>query len=143
MIEPGRNGRRSGSVAKGRCEAGRFAKNGRPLARWILKHETGVRRARWGHFRDPANAAAAVAEHSRARSGKPVQTDLAKRGGRCDEDQRCRVVHALQKPERRTISPAPMSLGMGTGFRPGVDQPAYASPPVFRIVRFVLPFALR
>ena len=36
MIEPGRNGHRSGSVAKGRCEAGCFAKNGRPLARWIL-----------------------------------------------------------------------------------------------------------
>ena len=36
MIEPGKNGRRSGSVAKGRCEAGCFAKNGRPLVRWIL-----------------------------------------------------------------------------------------------------------
>ena len=38
MIEPGKNGRRSGSVAKGRCEAGCVAKNGRPLARWILRH---------------------------------------------------------------------------------------------------------
>ena len=36
MIEPGKNGRRSGSVAKGRCEGGCFAKNGRPLVRWIL-----------------------------------------------------------------------------------------------------------
>ena len=36
MIEPGKNGRRSGSVAKGRCEAGCSAKNGRPLVRWIL-----------------------------------------------------------------------------------------------------------
>ena len=34
MIEPGKNGRRS--VAKGRCEAGCFAKNERPLVRWIL-----------------------------------------------------------------------------------------------------------
>ncbi len=36
MIEPGKNGRRSGSVAKGRCETGCSAKNGRPLVRWIL-----------------------------------------------------------------------------------------------------------
>ena len=36
MIEPGKKGRRSGSVAKGRCETGCFAKNGRPLVRWIL-----------------------------------------------------------------------------------------------------------
>ncbi len=36
MIGPRKNGRRSGSVAKGRCEAGCFAKNGRPLVRWIL-----------------------------------------------------------------------------------------------------------
>ena len=34
MIDPGKNGRRS--VAKGRCEAGCFAKNERPLVRWIL-----------------------------------------------------------------------------------------------------------
>ena len=39
MIEPGKNGRRSGSVAKGRCEAGCFAKNERPLVRWILSPE--------------------------------------------------------------------------------------------------------
>ncbi len=39
MIEPGKNGRRSGSVAKGRCEAGCVAKNGRPLVRWILSGE--------------------------------------------------------------------------------------------------------
>ncbi len=36
MIEPGKNGRRSGSVAKGRCEASCFVTNGRPLVRWIL-----------------------------------------------------------------------------------------------------------
>ena len=41
MIEPGKNGRRSGSVAKGRCEAARFAKNRRPLARWILTAASG------------------------------------------------------------------------------------------------------
>ena len=40
MIEPGKNGRRSGSVAKGRCEAGCSAKNGRPLVRWILERLT-------------------------------------------------------------------------------------------------------
>ena len=40
MIEPGKNGRRSGSVAKGRCEAGCFAKNERPLVRWILSYRS-------------------------------------------------------------------------------------------------------
>ena len=38
MIEPGKNGHRSGSVAKGRCEAGCFAKNGRPLV-FCRKHK--------------------------------------------------------------------------------------------------------
>ena len=41
MIEPGKNGHRSGSVAKGRCEAARFAKNGRLLVRWILTTTNG------------------------------------------------------------------------------------------------------
>ncbi len=46
MIEPDKNGRRSGSVAKGRCEAGCFAKNGRPLVRWILVTLTVVQASR-------------------------------------------------------------------------------------------------
>ena len=48
MIEPGKNGRRSGSVAKGRCEPGCVAKNGRPLVRWILNCKSGLRRGRLG-----------------------------------------------------------------------------------------------
>jgi len=66
--------------------------------------------------RDKATAAvAAVPGHLSERSGEPVQTDLARRGWRSDEGQRRRTVHALRKQERRTISPAPMSRGMGTG----------------------------
>jgi len=61
------------------------------------------------------NELIAVAGHLRERSREPVQTHLARRGWRSDEGQRLRAVHALRKPERRTISPAPMSLGMGTG----------------------------
>ena len=116
MIEPGKNGHRSGSVAKGRCEAGRFAKNGRPLVRWILPDISRVRPALWRGVPDPATAAVeAVAGYLRERAGEPVQTHLARRGWRSDEGRRCRTVHALRKPERRTIAPAPMSLGMGTG----------------------------
>ncbi len=101
MIGPGKNGRRSGSVAKGRCEAGCFAKNGRPLVRWILDNETGVREARGGRVRHRATAAGdAVAERLREPSGKPVQTDLAKRGWRRDGGQRCRIVLAPGTPER-------------------------------------------
>ena len=117
MIEPGKNGRRSGSVAKGRCEAGCFAKSGRPLARWILNNETGVREARWGRLRDPDTAADdAVAAHLCARFVEPVQTDLANRGWRWDGGGRCRAVHALRKPERPTIPPAPMPMDTGTAF---------------------------
>ena len=115
MIEPGKNGRRSGSVAKGRCEAGCFAKSGRPLVRWILTNETGGREARGGRVRDPADAAAdAVAAHLRERAGEPVQTDLAKRGWRWDGGRRCRAVHALRTPERPTTPPAPMPMDTGT-----------------------------
>jgi len=80
-----------------------------------LKHETGVREARGGRVRDPAVVVAdAVAAHLRERSGEPVQTDLAKRGWRWDIGWRCRAVHALWKPERPTISPAPMPMDTGT-----------------------------
>ncbi len=116
MIEPGKNGRRSGSVAKGRCEAGCFVKNGRPLVRWIL---TDLRRAKHPRGRrapDPAPAAAdAVAEHLRKRSGGPVQTDLAKVGRRSDGGQRCRAVHVSPMPERRLIPLAPASMDTGIG----------------------------
>ncbi len=109
MIEPGKNGRRSGSVAKGRCEAGCFAKNGRPLVRWILIHETGVQRARGRRVRyPPATAADAVAAHLRERLGEPVQTGLAKRGHRWNDARRCRAVHVPPKPERHLIPPAPL-----------------------------------
>ncbi|MYI64994.1 MAG: IS110 family transposase, partial [Gemmatimonadetes bacterium] len=47
MIGPGKNGRRSGSVAKGRCEAGCFAKNGRPLVRWILDRQKARSTSAW------------------------------------------------------------------------------------------------
>ncbi len=115
MIEPGKNGRRSGSVAKGRCEAGCFAKNGRPLVRWILNHETGVREARGRRAQNPETAAAnAVAEHLRKRFGEPVQMDLVRRGWGCDGGQRCRAVHALREPDRRLVPPAPMPMGTGT-----------------------------
>ncbi len=56
MIEPGKNGRRSGSVAKGRCEASCFVTNGRPLVRWILVRWSGHRRVAQaspsGHLRN-------------------------------------------------------------------------------------------
>ncbi len=88
MIEPGKNGRRSGSVAKGRCETGCSAKNGRPLARWILTYVSPVRQALGRGFQYPAAAAvAAVPGHLRERSGEPVQTDLAKRGWPWDGDR--------------------------------------------------------
>jgi len=74
----------------------------------------------------------AVAGHLRERSGEPVQTDLTKRGWRSDEGQRCRAVHTLRKPERRTISPAPMSLGMGTGSALGWINLTTATPPALR-----------
>ena len=75
-----------------------------------------VRPALGRGVRDTATAAvAAVSGHLRERSGKPVQTHPARRVWRSDEGQRCRAVHALRKPTRRTISPAPLSLGMGTG----------------------------
>ena len=84
---------------------------------------TDLRRAkhrRGRRARDPATAAAeAVTEHLRERFGEPVQTHLATCGWRSDECRWCRAVHALRKPERRTISPAPMSLGMGTSFALG------------------------
>ena len=81
MIEPGKNGRRSGSVAKGLCEAGCFAKNGRPLVRWILTNISRVRQALGRGVRDTATAAvAAVSGHLRERSGGAVQTDLARHG---------------------------------------------------------------
>ncbi len=116
MIEPGKNGHRSGSVAKGRCEAGCFAKNGRPLVRWILTDLNRAKHPRGRHLREPAAGTAdEVAAHLRERSGEPAQTHLARRGWRSDEGQRCRAVQALRKPVRRTISPAPMSLGTGTG----------------------------
>ena len=80
---------------------------------------TDLRRAKHprGHrVPDPAlDAAEAVAGHLRERSGEPVQTHLARRGWWWDVDRRCRAVHAFRKPERRTISLAPVSLGMGTG----------------------------
>jgi len=65
MIEPGKNRRRSGSVAKGRCETGCSAKNGRPLARWILPVLSDVRQPPGRGVRYPLSVAAnAVAEHS-------------------------------------------------------------------------------
>ena len=75
MIEPGKNGRRSGNVAKGRCETGRSAKNGRPLVRWILSGPSGVCQARRRRVRGPGVAAAAnaVAEHPCKRSCERVQ----------------------------------------------------------------------
>ena len=80
-----------------------------------LNNETRVREARGGRVRDPAAAAVdAVAAHLRERSGEPVQTDLAKRGWRWDRGWRYRAVHALQKPERPTITPAPMPMDTGT-----------------------------
>ena len=101
MIEPGRNGRRSGSVAKGRCETGCSAKNGRPLVRWILTDLRRAKHPRGRRARDPATAAAeAVAGHLRERSGEPLQTHLARRVWRSDEGRRCRAVHALRKPEQ-------------------------------------------
>ena len=112
MIEPGRNGRRSGSVAKGRCETGCSAKNGRPLVRWILNHETDVREARVLRAQNPETAAAnAVAERFR----EPVQTDLVRRGWRCDGGQRCRTVHVPRRPERRLIPVTPPSMDTGIG----------------------------
>jgi len=116
MIEPGKNGHRSGSVAKERCEAGCFAKNGRPLVRWILPDISRVQPALGSGVWDTATAAVeAVAGHLREHAGEPVQTHPARRGWRSDEGQRFRAVHALQKPERRTIRPAPLPMDRGTG----------------------------
>jgi len=81
-----------------------------------LTYISPVRQALGRGCRDPATTAiAAVPRHLYERFGEPVQTHLAKRGLRWDRDRRCRAVHALRKLERRTISPAPMSLGAGTG----------------------------
>jgi len=80
-----------------------------------LNDETGVREARGSRVRDPADAAAdPVAAHLRERSGEPVHTDLAKRGWRCERGQRCRAAHALRKPERPTIPPAPRPMDTRT-----------------------------
>ena len=109
MIEPGKNGRRSGTVAKGRCEAGCVAKNGRPLARWILPGLSRARDPRGDRVRDPATADAdAVAEHLRERSGEPGQTALAQ----------ARLA-VERRPVRPTIPQAPMSLDAGTGSASG------------------------
>ncbi|MDE2973203.1 MAG: hypothetical protein OXU64_00565 [Gemmatimonadota bacterium] len=84
--------------------------------RWILHDISRVRSALGRGVQDTATAAAdAVQEHLGKHSGEAVQTHLARRVWRSDEGQRCWTVHALRKPERRTISPVPMSLGMGTG----------------------------
>ena len=105
MIEPGRNGHRSGSVAKGRCEAGCFAKNGRPLARWILPDLSRVQHSLGRRVRNPGTAAAdAVAEHLRTRFGEPVQAAFAQ----------ARLA-VRRRPVRRTIPQAPMSMDTGTG----------------------------
>ena len=69
-----------------------------------LNHETGVREARGRRVQNPETAAAnAVAEHLPERFEEPVQTDPLRRGWRCDGGQRCRVVHALWKPDWRLI----------------------------------------
>ena len=68
-----------------------------------LNSETGVREARGRRVQNPETAADTVAEHLRERFGEPVQTDLVRRGWRCDGGQRCRAVHALRKPERRLM----------------------------------------
>ncbi len=105
MIEPGKNGRRSGSVAKGRCEAGCFAKNGRPLVRWILNDLSRAKHPLGAAPGDPAAGTDdAVAEHLRERSGEPVQTALAQ----------ARLA-IRRRPVRRTIPQAPISMDTGTG----------------------------
>ena len=114
MIGPGKNGRRSGSVAKGRCEAGCFAKNGRPLVRWILNHETSVREARGRRVQNPETAAAnAVAEHLRERFEEPAQTDLVKPSWRWARGKRRRAIHVAPRPERRLIPPSPQLMDAG------------------------------
>ena len=73
MIEPDKNGHRSGSVARGVARQVASGKTGVRLT-WILSAQTGVRQARRRRVRDPlAPTANAVAEHARARFGEPVQ----------------------------------------------------------------------
>ena len=122
MIEPDKNGHRSGSVARGVARQVASGKTGVRLT-WILTPISGVpypisgvRRARRRRVRDPSSSTGnAVAGNHRKRSGEPVQTALAKCERRRDGGQRCRAVHVPPKPERRLSLPAPLSMDTGTG----------------------------
>ena len=72
MIEPGKKGHRSGSVAKGRCEAGRFAKNGRPLVRWILTATNGLHPAPADTSETPLRASPGTASTGPSRASSPA-----------------------------------------------------------------------
>ncbi len=143
MIAPGQSEHRSGGVAKDAVS--QFASRKiRIRLTWILNDLSRAKQALGRGVRDPAAGTAdAVAERLHERSGKPVQTDLAKRGWRSYGGHRCRAVHALRKPERRTITPGLMPIDTGAASALGWISLTTRDSSGASSRLLVLPFALR